>query len=231
MDIYAITGVFITVHESLTPASDIIYNLGTASLRWNTLFVDNIDVATDILPEAGNTVDLGTSTLYFDLVYFDLIETNFIQGLGSATQVIITDDFDPNGGGNYDLGDATNYWQVAYVDYFLTDDIEARTGSSMDINGSLISSSNWDIGSVAHYWQNGYIDDMFCDTISSRSGSSVNFLDNIDIGAGHLTMYEITAPTVTTGFARIYAVINGANTELRVAFGNSDVLLGAGVRA
>jgi hypothetical protein len=42
----------------------------------------------------------------------------------------------------------------------------------------------------------------------------------------HISLTEMTAPSGATNVARIYAVVNGSNTELRVIFqGDVDKLI------
>jgi hypothetical protein len=54
---------------NLLPATDTAFNLGSSALRWQYLYVDDVDANGDILPALDNAYDLGSPTKRFANVY------------------------------------------------------------------------------------------------------------------------------------------------------------------
>lgn len=183
----------------------------------------------NVLPNAGGSLDLGTSSLYWANVYTADIEVDDIESRASQDVVWINDDLDPKSGNTKDLGDSTLYWSSIYTRLFQVDEVRSRASATFVklLDDWLPGSGGaYDLGDATFYWEVGYIDNILCDTIASRSGSSINFQDNIDMFTNHISLAEMTAPSGATNVARIYAVVNGSNTELRVIFqGDVDKLI------
>jgi hypothetical protein len=60
------------LEQDFLPKTDNTYNLGSASKRWATVFLQNLDIVnygSDIIPDTDDTYDLGDNTHYWSNVY------------------------------------------------------------------------------------------------------------------------------------------------------------------
>jgi len=197
-DILDTSGNVVFSNQDFNPKFGGAYDLGTSTLFWQQVFMDDLDVdkfiakddnqikiADDLDPVLTESSALGESGLVYQIIWTVFSAASTIMSGDGTLHIKVGDDLDPTYHGQIDLGDSTLYWQL------------------------------------------GYIDDIFCDTISTRSGTGVNFLNDIDIGDNHFTFAEMTAPgSAGTNTARIYAEVNGSSkTELKVIFQSGAAII------
>lgn len=98
------------------PDSDGVRDLGTTSVRWGTIYCDNL-VATN-----GTGGWVGSATSDLDMNNNDIIDCSRIEGNGneidfasSSTRIFSNEDFDPNIDNSHDLGAPADIWNDIYV--------------------------------------------------------------------------------------------------------------------
>jgi hypothetical protein len=91
-----------TLSGNMTPATDAVYDLGTASLRFRNIFTaysynTNVTVSGTIMPAANAVSDIGSSALKFNNIY-----VNYLNGTAQQSDKIYSTEGDANT--NYYLG-------------------------------------------------------------------------------------------------------------------------------
>lgn len=182
----------------------------------------------DILPNADGTLDLGSSSVFWDEIFVDEVNTDAL--IAPDADILMKDDFLPEGAGLLDLGGA-NQWALVHATTAKVDNIESFTGQVFVkcLDDILPNAANtYDLGTAVLYWAIGFIRGLQSDTIQSLTGSTVTIQDNLAIdGNSHLIMSEeSTDPGVAaTNGARLYLVDNGGKTELKVIFQTGSGIL------
>jgi hypothetical protein len=81
------------------------------------------------------------------------------------------------------------------------------------------------LGTSNFYWRQVYTTLMTVDLISAKGNDEVAFANDIKLGTNYLSMTEMSTPTGVDSIAKLYAVANGAKTELRVIFQTGSGIL------
>lgn len=99
----------------LFPDADSTRDLGSNTLRWQTLYVDAISAAGHLTPSANNTYNLGSSGLQWANLYVTTIDA-FSAG-GSIT---------PSADSTHDLGTDSVRWANVYADNIYSGDLHLK---------------------------------------------------------------------------------------------------------
>lgn len=99
----------------LFPDVDSSRDLGSSSLRWDTLFVDSISSNGSITPATNNTFNLGSNSFQWANLYVTTIDA-FTAG-GSIT---------PSADSTHDLGTNTVRWANIYADNVYSGDLHLK---------------------------------------------------------------------------------------------------------
>jgi hypothetical protein len=106
----------IVIGDDINPDVDISLDMGTAAARWNVLYVQDINIENDIIPETDDTSILGDSSHVWADIYAEHARINVIEAvLGSVN---FNDDINPNINNTFDVGTPTYYWAKVYADTY-----------------------------------------------------------------------------------------------------------------
>ena len=178
---------------NLTPDGTINLNGGAS------VVAGNFNVGGHVLPTGTTgTRDLGNTSAHWGELWIDDIKTPLtMTGL-----LTMAGDIDPSG--SRDLGNTTNVWRQGWFTDVYTDGLTSESGSSIVVNDDFSPNGggNYDLGDATNYWNNIY-------------GSYAGLYN---AALYHLYVGEQTAPGTSANNIILYALVNGAATELRALF-------------
>ena len=194
--------------------------LGNAASDTVTL---TADVASDIIPSADSTHDLGDSSNYWANAYIDAITTTGNVAVGGNLTVTGTTTFN---GGTLTLGDSASD-NVVF---------------GADVNSSIIpnTDSAYDLGSSSQEWRDIYIDGTayvdainFNGTAITSTAAELNILDGVTSTAAELNILDgVTSTTaelnVLDGITAVVGELNAldlGSTAVGTAIASKAVIL------
>jgi len=222
--------------SNLQPKTTGTHDLGTNVLHWAEIHVDDVyaygnielgnatsdtvsvngRVDTDIVPEANNVRDLGSSTLRWAEVWAQDVNISGNTTIGDAAGDILTlnaelaSDIIPSTDGTRDLGSSTRRFAEAHVNILSTYGTTTIGDTNADVvlvNGvfqsNLVASGSFDLGTSAAPWAEAHI-------TSSYVGSLVATSD-VDV-----TGNVIQGGTVTTRVQSSSAILSGNSVTYNV---------------
>jgi len=147
------------ISSSIIPDANQTYNLGSATKRWNNLYIASASI--NHILSSGST---GLTILSGSI--------NYLSGPVSVASNLI-----PNADNAFDLGSSTLEWKDLWVDGnanidTLTNVSGAVAGYKVDVSASLVPATNtiWDLGSTTKEWKDLYVDGKaFVDTIANQT--------------------------------------------------------------
>ena len=222
----ASTGAFTTLD-----ASGAVTLSSTLSVQGNTTLgnaaADTVtftaDVASNIIPSADSTHDLGDSSNYWANAYIDAITTTGNVDVGGNLTVTGTTTFN---GGTLTLGDAASD-NVVF---------------GADVNSSIIPNTDdtYDLGAATQQWQDLYIDGTayvdainFNGTAITSTAAELNILDGVTSTAAELNILDGVTSTaaelnVLDGITAVVGELNAldlGSTAVGTAIASKAVIL------
>ena len=222
----ASTGAFTTLD-----ASGAVILSSTLSVQGNTTLgnaaADTVtftaDVASNIIPSADSTHDLGDSSNYWANAYIDAITTTGNVDVGGNLTVTGTTTFN---GGTLTLGDAASD-NVVF---------------GADVNSSIIPNTDdtYDLGAATQQWQDLYIDGTayvdainFNGTAITSTAAELNILDGVTSTAAELNILDGVTSTaaelnVLDGITAVVGELNAldlGSTAVGTAIASKAVIL------
>jgi hypothetical protein len=141
-------GTTVTCNDDFVPVSDILYDLGSFSLYWNTTYskvikcetieakAGNIAVLGNLVPWADDSFDLGTTLVRWGTAYVDVVVCGTITAQDGTT-ITSSDSIVPVSGGTHNLGSSSYTWANIYGENVNTATITARDSTTVRINGKI----------------------------------------------------------------------------------------------
>ena len=188
---------------------------GALSVEGNTTFgnaaTDTVtftaDIASNILPSADSTYDLGDGSTYWANAYIDSITTTGNVSVGGNLTVTGTTTFN---GGTLTLGDAA----------------DDNVVFGADVNSSIIPNTDdtYDLGSSTQQWRSIYIDGTayldainFNGTLITSTAAELNILDGVTSTAAELNILDGVTATATE--LNILDGVTSSTAELNILDG------------
>lgn len=243
------SGVQTIFNSHVLPAVNDLYNLGSLTQRWKTIFGTTIDVneliatrvSTSLIPTTGMTLDLGSVTTnwssgYITNIYNTQLTTTSITS-GGVT-ISVGKSLVPSTT-LLDFGSPSQKWSSLFAN-----NVYAYSGliSGVDIGGTPLltieptvlwykDTNTFDLGKTTSYIRSTYSSTIYTNTLTSPSGFiAVN--TNLNLGVNAFTAGAITATSISSGSITSSGLITssslstGAITSTTINTGTNGITTG-----
>jgi hypothetical protein len=209
--------------SNVLPATSYAYNLGSASLAWNNLYIgrivlDSLELNDNYITSTVSNANLdlranGTGSVTVDQLSF---KSNLISSNTTNTDIQIN----PNGTGTIQLLKNTAITGNLSVSGTTTFNGPVVLNSTLNINasinGSLIPNlnNNFDIGSSTSYWRNVYAGQFLTDNIEVNDNYVRTTVSNSNLelrsnGTGSVVIDQLSFKTNSI-------ISNATNTDIQI---------------
>jgi hypothetical protein len=207
----------LTTLMNCIPATDNLYDLGSALYRWQDLYVVNIaesfTVSGNILPAANNSYDLGSSSFLWNDVYCTNAFISYLQNASDIIYAYVS--LLPNTSLTYDLGSSTRIWNNLYT-------ANLRGSSSIITSYASIrpdTSLSLDLGSSSYLWNNLYLANLrgSSSNITCYASLKPDTTATYDLGSNTLKWNAFYSKNISdSGTAITLAVVTTVSAALTV---------------
>ena len=223
---FGITG---NIIGNLVPSANITYNLGTATQRWNTLYL------------AGNTIDLGAQTISANATSVSIGSGDLAAGnIATPGFVSATGNVDAGNLNAAGLSLSSNVVSNLNVTANITSGNISTPGvisaGGLSLSGNVLSALNstsniTTTGNISAGTFVGNINGATISVTGNITGGNINTTGNITGGNAIIGNAGGYGDVTTTQFAGIFAKANGLNATSLMQVKGNDGINGMGMRA
>lgn len=220
--------------ENIIPANRELFDLGSTSMEWRSLYIGNGSNSRIYLGEDQEASIYSSKGLNLDAAITKISGGLEVTGKTTLSSQVTSNEIVPIAASSHDLGRTTNEWKNIYLAgaiYFGTaqDVVLSRTSASqlsLGVDGlkagHLVpnSASTYNLGSTSEEWDQIYVDD--------NGGLNFGVAQDNYLRRSNATEIQVQKDFAVLNESKVYETTTGANAGTTICIGSRNELCRCG---